>query len=120
LTEVFRSDADLGKQQYKGKRAIVAGAGPAGTVVAAFLSKQGFFVDVISFMISVVYLLLASQIYEKYADPTKTNLNVKRAIVISLARKTVDILRTLDVEFPDSGNEFLNGFSQYAGKHLMA
>jgi len=42
-------------QHYTGKRALVIGSGPAGSIAAAFLAKQGFHVDVISFMISTVF-----------------------------------------------------------------
>eukprot|EP00210_Caulerpa_lentillifera_P004352 g4150.t1 len=87
------------KQHYYGKKALIVGAGPAGSVAASFLAKQGFHVDV----------------YEKRADPGQGNTTQSRSFPITLTQNTANVLRAVDVSLPDVDSGFLNGVHPHHG-----
>eukprot|EP00210_Caulerpa_lentillifera_P004348 g4146.t1 len=80
LAKTDSSSETVPAQHYVGKKALVVGAGPAGSVTASFLAKQGF------------------QVFEKLQDPTKTNSASTRAIPVVLNKSAIDVLTAASID----------------------
>ncbi|GMH44774.1 hypothetical protein BSKO_12726 [Bryopsis sp. KO-2023] len=88
--------------QYTGKKAVVIGAGPAGTVAAVFLAKRGF--DV--------------KIFEKRSHPSSVPSNVHRSIPLTLNPKASAIVRSIGATIPKQG--FKDGMHRAAGSVFIS
>uniref|UniRef100_A0A383WAT6 FAD-binding domain-containing protein n=1 Tax=Tetradesmus obliquus TaxID=3088 RepID=A0A383WAT6_TETOB len=75
---------------YSGQRAVVVGAGPAGSTAAMFLARQGFSVDV----------------FERRPEPKQDAVDTGRAYIIILIPRGQAALKELGVPLP-SQREFI-------------
>ena len=78
------SPPDTAAQPYAGKRAVVVGAGPAGSTAAMFLARAGFAVDV----------------YERRPEPRLDAVDTGRAYIIILIPRGPAALQELGVPLP--------------------
>eukprot|EP00879_Flechtneria_rotunda_P010233 GHRR01010699.1.p1 GENE.GHRR01010699.1~~GHRR01010699.1.p1 ORF type:complete len:574 (+),score=201.61 GHRR01010699.1:88-1722(+) len=78
---------------YNGKKAVVVGAGPAGSTVAMYLARQGFTVDV----------------YERRPEPKSDAVDTGRAYIIILNPRGQGALEELGVLLPKSGEHITKG-----------
>lgn len=69
------------QQLYKGKHAVVCGAGPAGSAAAMFLARQGFVVDV----------------FERRPQPKEDEVDTGRAYIIILIPRGAAALKEVCV-----------------------
>ncbi|GIL95578.1 hypothetical protein Vretimale_1533 [Volvox reticuliferus] len=76
---------DLEGGPYTGRKAVVVGAGPAGSVAAMFLAKQGFRVEV----------------YERRPEPRNDPVDTGRAYIIILIPRGQAALKELGIKLPD-------------------
>ncbi|GLC46748.1 hypothetical protein PLESTF_000431900 [Pleodorina starrii] len=70
---------------YTGRKAVVVGAGPAGSVAAMFLARQGFRVEV----------------YERRPEPRNDPVDTGRAYIIILIPRGQAALKELGIKLPD-------------------
>ncbi|KAG2495591.1 hypothetical protein HYH03_006191 [Edaphochlamys debaryana] len=80
LASVDEGDGGL----YQGKKAVVIGAGPAGSVAAMFLAKQGFRVEV----------------FERRPEPKLDPVDTGRAYIIILIPRGQAALKELGIKMP--------------------
>ncbi|KAG2449076.1 hypothetical protein HYH02_005825 [Chlamydomonas schloesseri] len=78
-------DEGDGGALYTGKRAVVVGAGPAGSTAAMFLARQGFQVEV----------------YERRPEPKNDAVDTGRAYIIILIPRGQAALKELGVKLPE-------------------
>eukprot|EP00210_Caulerpa_lentillifera_P004349 g4147.t1 len=99
LAKTDASSETVPVQHYVGKKALVVGAGPAGSLAASFLSKQGFIVEV----------------YEKRKDPTENNFAPNRSTVMVLNGKSINILKAAEIEVSCKAEEYSSPIRQFLG-----
>ncbi|MEW5313392.1 MAG: hypothetical protein WDW38_004963 [Sanguina aurantia] len=78
---------------YRGRKAVVVGAGPAGSTAAMFLAKQGFMVEV----------------FEKRPDPEDDPVDPGRAYIIILIPRGQSALEELKIPLPTDPNFLTQG-----------
>ncbi|KXZ44087.1 hypothetical protein GPECTOR_74g701 [Gonium pectorale] len=76
---------DMEGGPYTGKKAVVIGAGPAGSTAAMFLARQGFRVEV----------------YERRPEPKNDPVDTGRAYIIILIPRGQAALKELGIKLPD-------------------
>lgn len=89
-------------QSYAGKKAVVVGAGPAGSTAAMFLARRGFQVDV----------------FERRPEPSQDAVDTGRAYIIILIPRGQKALQELGVPLPTEGHCMSQGSVRHsrAGK----
>eukprot|EP00210_Caulerpa_lentillifera_P004319 g4122.t1 len=97
------SQKTTNKKPYAGKKALVVGAGPSGSLAASFLAKQGFQVDV----------------YEKREDPTESLAMPSRSIPMILNAKTARILRSAGIDVPGENKGHSNPLHVFLGARAL-
>ena len=112
-----------GSYRYRGKTALVIGAGPAGMVAARYLAREGFTVQVTP--LRRVWRHAdkdcTEQVSEKRGDPQENPYPRTRSNLIGLRPCTVDAMLDVGIDFPEegfkSGVHALHGatFSQETG-----
>jgi len=96
-------DSSPVQQLYKGKKAVVVGAGPAGLVAAAYLARHGFSVKV----------------FEGQKDIRSSPVSGQRAYNIGLSGATAGVLSDLGVELPPPDGGYKNGMHAFRGAFLL-
>ncbi|GFR39880.1 hypothetical protein Agub_g382 [Astrephomene gubernaculifera] len=76
---------DLPGGPYTGRKAVVVGAGPAGSTAAMFLARQGFMVEV----------------YDRRPEPRNDMVDTGRAYIIILIPRGQAALKELGVKLPE-------------------
>ncbi|CAD7703812.1 unnamed protein product [Ostreobium quekettii] len=86
--------------EYKGKTAVVVGAGPSGACAASYLARRGFRVKV----------------FERRGDPEVVPITSHRSIIITLRQETIAAMEALGVEFPPEEDEAgFSGLTRFRG-----
>lgn len=85
---------------YAGKKAVVVGAGPAGSTAAMFLAREGFTVDV----------------YEKRPEPNQDMVDSGRAYIIILIPRGKAALEELGIALPTDPHYLTQGTVRHTPK----
>eukprot|EP00210_Caulerpa_lentillifera_P004350 g4148.t1 len=94
---------DVHEPHYVGKKALIVGAGPAGSLAASYLSKQGFTVEV----------------YEKRKDPLESDFVPSRSITMVLNNSTANVLRVAGLNIVNKDDQQSSYIRPFLGGALL-